>query len=92
MRKKRWSVYILKCKNNCLYTGITTDVGRRFTEHVQGKGGSYTRAFGAEKILYTESCRSRSKALKREAQIKKWPKLKKFALIHKAAGQQKRKS
>jgi putative endonuclease len=71
-------IYILRCRDKSLYTGITTDVARRFKEHRAGTGGHYTRARGAEKIMYTESAATRSLALKREAEIKKWPRQKKM--------------
>ena len=74
-------VYILKCKDGSLYTGITTDVARRFKEHKEGKGGAYTRAKKAVKILYTEKIKNRSKASKREAEIKKLRRAEKYALI-----------
>ena len=74
-------VYILKCKDGSLYTGITTNVERRFKEHKEGKGGAYTRAKKAIKILYTEKIKNRSKASKREAEIKKLRRAEKYALI-----------
>ena len=74
-------VYLLECGDKSIYTGITTDVNRRFKEHKAGKGGHYTRARGAVKILYKERVKTRSKALKREAQIKNWPRQKKLDLI-----------
>lgn len=74
-------VYILACNDNSLYTGITTDVVRRFDEHRSGSGGHYTRARGAKKIVYTEVCQNRSSALKREAQIKKLTRAQKEVLI-----------
>lgn len=70
-------VYILKCADGSLYTGITTDVARRFSEHKEGKGGYYTRARGAGKIVYTEIHPDRSSASKREAEIKSWSRDKK---------------
>ena len=73
-------VYILTCKDGSLYTGITTDVDRRFKEHKAGKGGHYTKAKGVDKILYTEKQATRSLALKREAEIKRWPRRQKLAL------------
>lgn len=73
-------VYLLQCKDKSIYTGITTDVARRFKEHQAGKGGAYTRAKKAVKLLYSEKCKDRSTALKREAQIKQWPREKKLAL------------
>lgn len=73
-------VYLLKCKDGSLYTGITTDVERRFREHKSGRGGRYTRAKGAMKIVYAERHKNRSTASKREAEIKGWPRARKSAL------------
>jgi len=63
-------VYLLECEDGSLYTGITTDVERRFAEHVRGEGGRYTRAKKAKRVVYTEKHSDRSAALKREAEIK----------------------
>jgi putative endonuclease len=79
----RWCVYILRCKNNTLYTGITNDLQRRFKLHLEGKGAKYTRANPPVYIAYTEPVGSRSEALKREAAIKKMTKQKKEELINK---------
>lgn len=76
-------LYILKCQDGTLYTGITTDVERRFNEHKSGKGGHYTSTKKAVKILYTEEYPNRSEASKREAEIKKWTRKKKLQLVHK---------
>lgn len=74
-------VYILKCRDKSLYTGITTDLTRRLAEHKNGIGSHYTRSRGAVKIVYSEKHRTRSLASKREAEIKSWPRAKKLALI-----------
>lgn len=74
-------VYILECKNNSLYTGITTDVSRRFNEHKTGVGARYTRSKKVEKIVYTEEHPNRSSASKREAEIKSWNREKKIQLF-----------
>ena len=74
-------VYILECKDKSLYTGITTELARRFAEHKTGEGGHYTRAHGAVKILYSEKHKNRSRASKREAEIKSWPRAQKIELI-----------
>jgi len=66
-----WYLYILECSNGNLYTGITTDIKRRFGEHASGKGAKYTRAFGAKRVVHSESFRKRSTASRREAAIKK---------------------
>ncbi len=74
-------VYILKCKDGSLYTGITTDVARRLAEHKAGTGAKYTRAKGVETLVYTEQCEGRSEASKREAEIKSLTRLQKLELI-----------
>jgi putative endonuclease len=73
-------IYLLECSDKSIYTGITTDVARRFKEHKDGKGGRYTRAKQVVKVLYTEKAKTRSRALKREAEIKSWPREKKLEL------------
>jgi len=79
---KQYFVYLLLCANESIYTGITTDVERRFTEHQSGKlGARFTRAAKPVRVLYREAHENRSLALKREAQIKKWPRAKKLALV-----------
>lgn len=75
-------LYILECKNGSLYTGITTDVGRRFLEHQKGSGGHYTRSKGVSRILYTESHTDKSSALKREFEIKGWTRAKKLRILN----------
>ena len=74
-------VYLIECADKTLYTGITTDIQRRFKEHSSGKGGAYTRSKKVKKVLYTEQFETRSEALKREAEIKGWRRDKKLALI-----------
>ena len=75
-------VYILKCKDDTLYTGITTDLKRRLAEHKAGTGAAYTRSHGALKMVYSERKKNRSTASKREAEIKKWSRSKKLGLVH----------
>ncbi len=74
-------VYLLECSDKSIYTGITTDIKRRFEEHRSGKGGHFTRSRKVTKVLYTEEQPSRSEALKREAQIKSWSRPKKLELV-----------
>ncbi len=74
-------VYLVECDDTSIYTGITTDVGRRFDEHAAGKGGHFTRSRKVKKVLYTEPQPDRSSALKREAEIKGWTRAKKLALV-----------
>jgi putative endonuclease len=74
-------VYIVECLDTSLYTGITTDVARRFEEHQKGIGGKFTRAKKPIKIVFTEEQPDRSQASRREAEIKSWTRAKKLALI-----------
>ena len=74
-------VYLLECADGSLYTGVTTDVERRFVEHKNGTGGRFTRAKGAKRIVYSERQPNRSSAQKREAEIKSWPREKKLTLV-----------
>ncbi len=67
-----WFVYVARCSNGTLYTGVTTDPARRLREHNAGKGGAYTRSRRPLRLIFKEVHPSRSSALKREAEIKKW--------------------
>ena len=70
MIEGKWTVYILRCGDGTLYTGIASDVQRRLQEHRSGKGAKYTRGRGPLEVVYTENCDTKSDALKREAAIK----------------------
>jgi len=74
-------VYIIECSNKALYTGITNNLERRFEQHKNGQGGHYTSYNPAKRIRYHEEYPTRSEAAKREAQIKRWSRTKKLALI-----------
>ncbi len=76
-------VYILLCKDKTLYTGITTDVQRRFLEHKKGIGSRYVKSHKAVKIVYIEKSKNRSTASKRESAIKKLDRSQKHLLIEK---------
>jgi len=76
-----WFVYIIKCKDGSLYTGITKNLERRFLEHKNLKGGHYTSSRGVLERVYSEEFQTQSEALKREKQIKGWRRDKKLALI-----------
>lgn len=65
-------LYLLQCRDNSIYTGITNDVAARFKKHKDGRGGSYTRSHGAKKMIYTEKYKTRGEALQRESEIKGW--------------------
>ena len=65
-----WKVYILRCGDGTLYTGITTDVEKRLAAHRAGRGAKYTRGRGPLELMYREECGDHSAALKRELEIK----------------------
>jgi putative endonuclease len=65
-----WHIYIILCSDDSLYTGITTDVERRFRQHADGRGAKYFRGRQPMRLLYQESGHTRSSAGKREAEIK----------------------
>ena len=77
---KRWSVYILRCGDGTLYTGITDDVPARLQAHRNGKGAKYTRGRGPLELVYGEELESLSAAAKREWQIKQLKKQEKLVL------------
>ena len=76
-----WKVYILRCGDGSLYTGITTDVDKRLDSHRCGKGAKYTRGRGPLELVYTEECDDHSAALKREYAIKSLTREEKLEMI-----------
>ena len=68
--EKKWVVYILRCKDDTLYTGSTDCLEHRLAMHRSGKGAKYTRGRGPLTVEYVESCEDRSHALRREYAIK----------------------
>ena len=83
MMDKMWNVYILRCGDGSLYTGISTDVDRRLEEHRSGKGAKYTRSRGPLELVYREVCPDKSAALRRELEIKALSRTEKLKLIEK---------
>ena len=79
--EKIWVVYIIRCGDGSLYTGITDDLERRFKAHESGKGAKYTRGRGPLELVYQENCADHSEALKREYALKKLPREQKLKLI-----------
>ena len=78
-----WYVYMLRCGDGSLYTGSTTDVERRLREHQEGTGARYTRSRPPVTLAYAEEAPDRSAAQRREAAIKKLPRVQKLKLIGK---------
>ena len=80
-RREEWFVYILKCGDLSLYTGIAKDPEKRLRMHSEGKGARYTRSRLPLELVYRETCRSRAEALVRECAVKALPRTRKLALI-----------
>jgi putative endonuclease len=76
-----WFIYILLCEDGSYYTGSTNDVEKRFKDHLEGRGARYTKSHKPVKVIYKEGFATKSEALKREAELKKWPKAKKVKLV-----------
>ena len=76
-----WYIYILRCGDDTLYTGITDDVEKRFAAHAAGKGAKYTRGRGPLTLVYMEEVEDKSAALKREHVIKKLSRAEKLKLF-----------
>ena len=66
-----WFVYILRCRDNTLYTGITNNVEKRLLAHQEGRGAKYTKGRGPFKIVYKKKFKTRSEATIKELEIKK---------------------
>ena len=81
--EKVWYLYILRCGDGSLYTGITTDIQARLDAHRAGKGAKYTRGRAPLELVHSENCGDHSAALKRELEIKSLPRAEKMKLIEK---------
>jgi putative endonuclease len=75
-----WSVYMVRCRDKSLYTGISTNVEERVKHHNAGKGAAYTRSHLPVNLVWIERAASESIARKREAEIKKWTRVEKMKL------------
>ena len=75
-----WYVYMLRCGDGTLYTGMTDDIPRRLAAHRAGKGAKYTRGRGPLELVYVEMVCTRSEALKREYVVKRMKKVQKEML------------
>ncbi|MGH7509444.1 MAG: GIY-YIG nuclease family protein [Gemmatimonadales bacterium] len=79
-----WTVYLARCRDGTLYTGITTDPGRRLAEHNAGCGSAYTRSRAPVTMVYWEQAGDRSGALRREGAIKQLSRADKEKLVAEA--------
>jgi predicted GIY-YIG superfamily endonuclease len=80
-RRMSWFVYVVRCRDGSLYTGISTDVPARVAVHNQGRGARYTRSRRPVVLVHVERKRSRSTALRRELAIKALSRAAKLALL-----------
>jgi putative endonuclease len=76
-----WTVYLARCRDGSLYTGVTTEPERRLAEHNSGNGGSYTRSRLPLVLVYREPAKDRSGALRRESAIKRLSRAQKEDLV-----------
>ncbi len=76
-----WYVYLLRCADDTLYAGCTTDPQRRLEQHNAGRGAKYTRARRPVTLVYVEQAEDHSQALRREAALKRLSRKEKLALI-----------
>lgn len=77
-----WHLYILKCADGTLYTGISNDVAKRLADHNAGKGAKYTRVRLPVELVYDLACGDRSAAAKEEYRIKKLSREEKLELVY----------
>ena len=78
--------YIFRCKDGALYSGSAKNTKQREKMHNLGKGSKYVWAHGGGQIIYTEKFKTLGKALRREAEVKKWPRRKKLVKAYKKLG------
>lgn len=78
---KDWLVYILRCGDGSLYTGVTNDLEKRLKAHNSGRGAKYTRSHAPVELAYSEPAPNKSSALKRELEIKSLTREQKLKLI-----------
>jgi putative endonuclease len=76
-----WTLYIIQCRDESLYTGITTDISRRLSEHNSKKGAFYTQNKTPVKLVYQEAMANQSEARKRESEIKRLTRKEKLELV-----------
>jgi putative endonuclease len=79
-RRPAWWLYVLRCADGTLYTGISTDVAARLAAHHAGKGARYTRGRGPFVVIHRERCGAHGDALRRELEVKALPREAKLAL------------
>ena len=81
-----WYLYMVRCRNGNLYTGITTDVDSRLADHRANKGAKYLRGRGPLKLVFKKQIGEKGRALKIERKVKNLPRHKKETLVKTGAG------
>ncbi|MEO5342729.1 MAG: GIY-YIG nuclease family protein [Gammaproteobacteria bacterium SHHR-1] len=81
MNNKTWTLYMLRCGDGSLYTGVATDLQARLAKHRAGKGAKYTRGRLPLELVYSETSTDQGQALRRELEIKALSRQQKLALI-----------
>jgi putative endonuclease len=80
-KHKEWYFYIVRCKDNSLYSGIAINIDARVKEHNRGTGAKYTLGRRPVTLVYSEKLNNVSEARKRESKVKSWPRARKEQLI-----------
>ncbi|MFA6252936.1 MAG: GIY-YIG nuclease family protein [Patescibacteria group bacterium] len=81
-KEKSWFVYIILCKDDLYYVGLTNDVSKRLDQHLSGLGSKFTAKHGIKKLIYVEEYDDFDCARYREKEIKDWSRIKKEKLIN----------
>jgi putative endonuclease len=83
LKMSEWYVYMVRCRDGSLYTGIATDVARRFAQHQKGgpAGSKYLKGRGPLTLVFTKNIGDKSQALKMEARVKRLSKIEKERMI-----------
>jgi predicted GIY-YIG superfamily endonuclease len=81
MNAKHWFVYIVRCRDERLYTGISNDVAKRIATHNRGKGCRFTKYRYPVRLIYTEDCITKSSARKRELEIQGFTRARKLSVV-----------
>jgi predicted GIY-YIG superfamily endonuclease len=85
-RPARWCLYVVKCGDGTLYTGITNDLRRRIGQHNGGTASRYTRSRLPVELVYREPCLNKSSAMRKECRMKSLSRKEKEALFKRTAG------
>ncbi|HEY5949240.1 MAG TPA: GIY-YIG nuclease family protein [Kofleriaceae bacterium] len=80
-RSRAWVVYLVRCRDNTLYCGVTNDLAARLAVHGTARGAKYTRNRGPVQLVYVRKCRGKRAAMRLEYRIKQLTRREKLALV-----------